>query len=183
MAEDAKAPSGAQPDPQAGGEAQRARGLAMPIAVRAQYIKDLSFESPNTPQVLTQMTQAPAVTVNVDIRVQKLQETDFEVVLQMEATAKIGEDTAFLVELAYGGVFHVGEVAPEHLRPLLLIECPRLLFPFARAIIANVTRDAGMPPMMISPIDFVDLYRKQLQREAGEAKPAGNGGAEEAKPN
>jgi preprotein translocase subunit SecB len=131
-----------------------------PITVGAQYIKDLSFEAPSTPGVFSSMqSNAPDIQINVDVRANHLQDNTYEVVLYAHAQCKVGDTTAFILELTYGGLFEVN--APKkRLRPLLLIECPRLLFPFVRNIIADVSRDGGFPPLMLSPLDFVDMYRK-----------------------
>ncbi len=133
---------------------------APPVTVGAQYIKDLSFEAPSTPGVFSMMqSNAPDIQINVDVRANHLQDNTYEVVLYAHAQCKVGDTTAFILELTYGGLFGVN--APEeHLRPLLLIECPRLLFPFVRNIIADASRDGGFPPLMLSPLDFVEMYRK-----------------------
>ncbi len=141
------------------------------IAVNVQFVKDLSFENPNAPQSLIQQT-APSVDVRVDVGARQLGPNVFEVQLTLNATAKHEDNVAFIVELTYGGVFTVN-VPQEHLSPVLLIECPRLLFPFARAIVADAVRDGGFPPLMIQPIDFVDLFRRRAaaaeQEAAGQA--------------
>jgi preprotein translocase subunit SecB len=133
-----------------------------PLIINMQYVKDLSFENPNAPQSLVPSAGSPAVEIAVDVAVTPLDDQVFEVVLSMTSTAKHGDKPAFLIEIAYAGVFSVNGVPEEHLRPILLIEAPRLLFPFARAIVANVTREGGFPPLMIQPIDFVELYRRQI---------------------
>jgi len=139
---------------------------APPVAILAQYIKDLSFEAPSTPAVFSTMqNSAPDIQINVDVRANHLQEKTYEVVLFANAQCKAGDTTAFILELSYGGLFSIN-ASEEHLRPLLLIECPRLLFPFARNIIADVSRDGGFPPLMLSPLDFVEMYRKGMG-EAG----------------
>jgi preprotein translocase subunit SecB len=132
------------------------------LNVMGQYIKDFSFENPNAPQTLLPGQAAPQVSVGVDVRSQQVGETLYEVVLEMRCEAKIGENTAFLVDLSYAGLFTITGLAEEHIKPVLLIEAPRLLFPFARAIVADATRDGGYPPLMINPIDFTDLYRRQV---------------------
>ena len=141
--------------------AGQTRPTALPIVINAQYVKDFSFENPNAPQTLLPGQPAPQVSVGVDVRSQQVGETLYEVVLEMRCEAKIGENTAFLVELSYAGLFTITGLSDEHIKPVLLIEGPRLLFPFARAIIADATRDGGYPPLMINPIDFTDLYRRQ----------------------
>lgn len=159
---------------QAGGEARRPTML--PMTIHAQYIKDLSFENPNAPESLSGQQQAPSVSVNVDVQANQLGETDFEVVLSIRCEAKAEETVVFLADLAYGGVISLHGVPEQHLRPVVLIEGPRLLFPFARSIIANVSKDAGFPALMINPIDFADLYRRRFAAQAAEAT-GGNGSA------
>jgi preprotein translocase subunit SecB len=131
------------------------------LILNAQYIKDLSFENPRAPQSLIQQTTQPSVDINVDVKAQNLGPDVFEVVLTINATARIQEEPVFLVELAYGTVVTVKNTPQEMLAPLVLVETPRIVFPFARAIIANATRDGGFPPLMINPIDFSELLRRQ----------------------
>lgn len=139
-----------------------------PIQVNAQYIKDLSFEVPGAPAVFVELQNGqPEIAVQVNLNAQPLGENLFEVVLQMNIDAKLNGKPAFIAELAYGGVFTLN-VPEEHVQPMLLIECPRLLFPFARNIIADVTRDGGFPPMLLQPIDFVALFRQRLEEVEAE---------------
>ncbi len=134
-----------------------------PLIVNAQYIKDLSFEAPNTPNVFTQMQQGqPDITVNVDVQARALEAPIYEVVLNVRADCKAADTQAFLVELSYGGVFTLN-VPQENVHPVLLIECPRLLFPFARQIVSNATVSGGFLPLMLGPIDFVALYQRQME--------------------
>lgn len=148
-----------------------------PLIINNQYIKDLSFEAPAVPKIFEQIQSAtPDIGVNVNVQARPLDDTRFEVSLQTRAECKAGGAMAFLVELTYCGVFTVN-VAAEHLRPILLIECPRLLFPFARHIIANATRDGGFPPLLLGPIDFVSMYQRQMQERAAKS---GDGGADGA---
>lgn len=140
------------------------------LQVNAQYIKDLSFEVPGAPSIYGELASgSPEISVRVDLAAEPLQQNAFEVVLQLAIEAKIKDRTAFIVELSYGGVFSLN-VPEEHLQPMLLIECPRLLFPFARNIVADVTRDGGFPPMMLQPIDFVSLYRSRIEQMAQEQR-------------
>jgi preprotein translocase subunit SecB len=140
-----------------------------------QYIKDLSLEIPGAPQVFR--TQgAPEVAVNVDVGVQPAGNNDYEIVLRIDARGKSGDDPLFIVELAYGGLFRTeGEIPQDRLQALLMIEGPRMLFPFARNVVASITRDGGLPPLMISPIDFVQLFRNRIAHAQAEAA-AKNGG-------
>lgn len=161
MAEDAKA----APAP-AAVDANAPRPTIPPIKIAAQYVKDLSFENPNASQTLT-TRKAPQVAVNVDVRPNPLAENRFEVLLNIKGDAKIDDTQAFIVELSYGAVVEFdGDVKKEHQAPLLLIEAPRLMFPFARAVIAEAVRNGGFPPLLVQPIDFAELFRKQIQRLA-----------------
>jgi preprotein translocase subunit SecB len=130
------------------------------LIVNAQYVKDLSFESPRAPQTLLQPAMQPNVAVNVDVKARNLSTEAYEVVLTINASAKTGEETVFLVELAYGAVVTIRNVPEAMLPGIILVETPRIIFPFARAIIADATRDGGFPPLMINPIDFAELLRR-----------------------
>ena len=130
------------------------------LIVNAQYIKDLSFENPRAPHSLTQPTAAPAVEINVDVKAQNLNAETYEVVLTINATAKMANEALFLVELAYGAIVTAHNLPQEMLAAALLVETPRLMFPFARNIVADATRDGGFPPLMINPIDFTELLRR-----------------------
>jgi len=143
-----------------------------PIIVNAQYIKDLSFEAPKAPIIFSAMQkEEPDVNINVSVNFAELKDdiqTEnqiFEVVLGVEATCTVASDTAFLLELQYAGLFTVN-VGEQDRGPALLIECPRLLFPFARNILADVSRDGGFPPLMLGPLDFAGMYREQASATA-----------------
>lgn len=141
-----------------------------PIMVNGQYIKDLSFEAPNSPAVFGQMqSNQPDITVNVDVNGRNLQENLFEVVLEIRAECKVGETVAFIGELSYAGMFTLN-VPQEHLEPVLLIECPRLIFPFARNVMADMTRDGGFPPLMLTLVDFAAMYQRQLEERAAQGE-------------
>jgi preprotein translocase subunit SecB len=144
------------------------------IRVLAQYVKDLSFENPGVFSA-PQGSPAPEIELGIDVRVEPGPPKDsvFAVELRLSAKAKRQENVVFIVELIYVGVFQLQEAVREDMEPILLIECPRLLFPFARRIVADVTREGGHPPLMIDPIDFVGLYRQQRQHaEAQQSPPA-----------
>lgn len=134
-----------------------------PIQVLAQYVKDLSFENPNAPQTLMGGSPSPQIQVNVDVRTNKLTEERYEVILNLKADAKVEQKQAFLVELSYAALVGLNDVPKEHTAPALLVEVPRLLFPFARAVIAEATRNGGYPPMLVQPIDFAALFRRQME--------------------
>jgi len=133
---------------------------AQQLFVNAQYIKDLSFENPRAPQSLTQQAAAPAVEINVDVKATNLNPDTYEIVLSINANAKINGESLFIVELAYGAVVTARNLPQEMLPAALLVEIPRLMFPFARNIVADATRDGGFPPLMINPIDFTELLRR-----------------------
>jgi preprotein translocase subunit SecB len=131
------------------------------LIINAQYIKDLSFENPRAPQSLIQPTAQPEVAINVDVKARNLGPEVFEVVLTVNITARAQNEPVFIVELAYAAVVTVKNTPESMLPALILVETPRLIFPFARAIIADATRDGGFPPLMINPIDFAELLRRQ----------------------
>ena len=133
------------------------------IHVLGQYIKDLSFENPGAPRSLRPSEQAPKLDVNVNVNARPQSEAEFEVELKLEAKATRGSDTLFIAEVNYAGLFQIKNVAQEHVHPLILIECPRLLFPFARQIICDATQNCGFPPLMLDPIDFASAYMAQVE--------------------
>lgn len=141
------------------------------IAINAQFVKDISFEAPHVPQIFTELKSNPEINVNVDVQAGKIQDTVYQVDLKIKAEAKTEDKVAFLCEVEYGCIATV-QVPPEHIEPILLIEIPRLLFPFARNIIADLTRESGFPPLMINPIDFVGLYHKRLEELKKEKESA-----------
>lgn len=150
------------PRPQPSAAEQPSR---QPVSVNAQYIKDLSFEVPEAPAIFATMQEnSPDISINIDVRAQPLQERRYEVALHVHARCTVVAHTAFILELVYAGLFTVN-VPPEHLQPVLLIECPRLIFPFARNIIADTSRDGGFPPLMLGPVDFVAMYQNHLSRK------------------
>jgi preprotein translocase subunit SecB len=145
------------------GEDQDLRQAA-PLHFSLQYIKDLSFENPRAPEVY-QNFQEPDVNINVNVGARNLAERVFEVILQISIDARANDQTTFLIELEYAGIAHVAaNVDAEAVQPLVLIEGPRLLFPFARTIIANMTRDAAYPLLLLAQMDFVTMYREGLQK-------------------
>ena len=129
--------------------------------VNVQYVKDLSFENPRAPQSLLQPAVQPEVAINVDVKARNLNPEAYEVVLTINVNANAQGEPVFLVELAYAAVVTVRNASEQMLAGLVLVETPRIMFPFARAIIANATRDGGFPPLLINPIDFADLLRRQ----------------------
>lgn len=139
------------------------------MQVLAQYVRDLSFENMVAQKGLQGGEVQPDIQVQVSLDARKRPaEHQYEVISKFRVTStnKNGAETLFLLELDYGGVFHVENVPEEQLHPFLLIECPRLLFPFVRRIISDVTRDGGFPPLNIDTVDFLGLYRMELARRA-----------------
>ena len=134
--------------------------VAPQLMVLAQYVKDLSFENPNAPQSLSQPAQ-PQINVTVNVTANPVSASDVEVSLRLEGKAETGGKVLFSVELLFAGVFRLQNVPEENVHPLLMIECPRLLFPFAREIMANAVRNGGFPPLLLDPIDFVTLYQQR----------------------
>ncbi|HEX3864277.1 MAG TPA: protein-export chaperone SecB [Stellaceae bacterium] len=142
------------------------QATAQQLIINAQYIKDLSFENPRAPHSLRQQAGAPAVDINVDVKAQSLGPENYEVLLTINASAKVGDEALFVVELAYGAIITVRNVPQEMLSAIVLVETPRLMFPFARNIVSETTRDGGFPPLMINPIDFGELLRRNTAAEA-----------------
>lgn len=151
----------------------------MLVAVITQYTKDLSFEVPGAPGIFALMqTSAPDINININVNAgpaQDNQDNMFEVALEIQAECKVNEQMAFILELDYAGLFNI-KVPDEHLQAILLIECPRLLFPFARNILADVSRDGGFPPLMLGPVDFAQMYRSKIEELARAS--GGNGGVD-----
>ena len=135
-----------------------------------QYTKDLSFENPNAPRSLGPQEKGPNIAIQVNVNAKQLAESDFEVNLVLEGSAGEGAETLFKFELDYAGVFRLRNIPADQMHPVVMIECPRLLFPFARQIIAEAVRNGGFPPLYIDPIDFHALY--QQNQAAQQNKPA-----------
>ena len=133
------------------------------VALLTQYVKDLSFENPRAPLGLQQGQPRPEIQIQVDVHTAPAGPDRHEVVIDINVEAKTDDGPVFLVELAYGGLFELVNIPADSLQLLLQVECPRLLFPFARRVVADATRDGGFPPLMIDPIDFLTLYRRRAQ--------------------
>ena len=143
------------------------------IFINAQYLKDLSFENPNPLEALKD-TDKPEIKVNVNTIVKKLPDNAFEVTLDIKTEGKKKDKVSFIAEVSYAGIFTLNKVPTEHEKPFLLIEAPRMLFPFARNILAETTRDGGYPPLMLNPIDFAALYRQQMAEKEKQEKEKKN---------
>ncbi|MBZ9672226.1 protein-export chaperone SecB [Mesorhizobium sp. ESP7-2] len=135
------------------------------LNVLAQYVKDLSFESPGAPNSLRGRDKAPGIAINVNVNANPLSDKQFDVNLTLNAKASFDQEVLFNVELVYGGVFAISGFPQEHMLPILFIECPRLLFPFARQIIAEATRNGGFPPLMLDPIDFAQMFQQKIAED------------------
>jgi preprotein translocase subunit SecB len=159
---------------------------AQPLVLNIQYTKDLSFEVPNAPTIYTVLRAAPLVNINLDVQVRRIEEnqTVFEVTLAVRAEATMPPATAngateekptivFIADLSYSGIFTLNGIPENQQEPILLVECPRLIFPFARNILADVTRDGGFPPVMLGPVDFVGLWQTR-RAQAAAAMPMAN---------
>jgi preprotein translocase subunit SecB len=142
------------------------------LIINAQYIKDLSFENPRAPQSLMQQAAPPSVEINIDVKAQSIGPDAYEVVLTLKASANVQNETLFLVELSYGAIATIRNVPQELMPQVVLVETPRLMFPFARNIIAETTRDGGFPPLMINPVDFAELLRRNQAASGADTIPS-----------
>ena len=144
------------------------------LNVLAQYTKDLSFENPNAPSSLAPQQQQPAINIQINVSANNIAENEFEVTLSVEGKAENAGKVLFSFDLAFGGIFRLQNVPQESLHPVVMIECPRLLFPFSREIVAAAVRNGGFPPLLLDPVDFVALYRQKLAQQSaqGTAAPA-----------
>ncbi|MGH7155224.1 MAG: protein-export chaperone SecB [Acetobacteraceae bacterium] len=166
------------PSPQPGGQQRQP-----PLVVNVQYVKDLSFEVPGAPQIFSQLHAQPQVNINLDVQARRVQEGQnvYEVSLLIRAEAHeapagqgngqspAAPNVVFVAELTYSGVFTLSGLPDNAVEPVLLVECPRILFPFARNLLADVTREGGFPPVLLQPIDFVALWQA---RRAQQGQPA-----------
>lgn len=155
--------------PEPGGEPQ--------VSILAQYIKDLSVENPSSPQVFQWQVQ-PSVDVQFNINVEKVADEVHEVALKIDVTARSENGVHFVVDLSYAGLFGIRNAPEEALPPFLLVEAPRLIFPFARQVIADAVSNTGFPPLLLDPIDFTAAYMAQLQaaqQQGGESGGDGSG--------
>ncbi len=137
---------------------------SVPLYFTLQFIKDLSFENPRSPEIYNNF-QEPEVSINVNVGARNISGRSFEVTLRLSVDARAGGETTFLIELEYCGIAQVSaDVEEANVQPLVLIEGPRMLFPFARAIVANLTRDAAYPLLLLGQMDFVEMYRNGIQQ-------------------
>tara|TARA_B100000686_G_C16754594_1_gene954640 strand:+ start:778 stop:1272 length:495 start_codon:yes stop_codon:yes gene_type:complete len=145
--------------------AEEKSSAAPRLSLRAQYVKDLSFESPNSPSSLRSEQSQPEINVTVDVEAQALDKANYEIGLRITANATRGEITLFVVELQYSAVFLIKNFPSQFLDSVCMIECPRIMFPFARRIIAETTREGGFTPLLLDPIDFAVLYEQRRSKQ------------------
>lgn len=147
--------------------------VAPRFQITGQYVKDISYENPGAPGNLS-LEEKPAINVNIDLGAQKLSEEQFEVAIKINASAEVKDKKLFVIELVYAGVFHIAGVPADRLEAILFVDCPFVLFPYARRVVSDLTRDGGFPPLLLDPIDFFHLYRRRLeiqqQQQAGKTE-------------
>jgi len=146
-------------------KSKNGNGEKRELLVHTQYVKDLSFENPNAPKVLLDPAGQPDVEITVNVGAKLIGENQYEVTLNLSAKANNKETVLFLVDITYAGIMTPKGVSEEEVNPLIMIEGPRLLFPFARAIVSEATRDGGFLPLNIQPVDFVSVYQHNIQRQ------------------
>lgn len=170
----------ADQEPATGGNGSGQNGDAPQVTILAQYIKDLSVENPSAPQVYQWQVQ-PTLDVQFNINVQTAADEVHEVSLKIDVTARSDNGVHFVVDLSYAGLFGVRNVPAEALQPFLLIEAPRLIFPYARQIVSEAVSNSGFPPLLLDPIDFTSAYMAQLQvqQQSDEGSPAPEAAEEE----
>ena len=156
-------------NPVVGDQGATAPGGQAQLIVNGQFVKDLSFENANILRMMQASGQQPDVSIDLGVDVQGIAEDSYEVSLQIHVETKRDGVTGFIVELTYAGLFTLKGWEADQIEPLLFIEGPKLLFPFARMIISNLTRDGGHPALNLNPIDFAQLYRRRLQQQAAQA--------------
>ncbi len=139
------------------------------MKILGQYLKDLSFENPNAPQSLGMQQNQPEINISVNVNARALSENDYEIELQLEAKAMHENNVVFDAELLYCGVFRLENIPEDAMHPIILVECPRMIFPFARQILADATRNGGFPPLMLDPIDFAAMYQQRMAAGEGPA--------------
>ena len=156
-----------------GGQPAAADANAAPqLNVVAQYIKDFSFENPNAPKSMAGGQEPPQINIQINVNATPIADKDIEVLLQLNGKAETSAGLMFSFELTFGGIFRIQNVPQESMNAVVLIECPRLLFPFAREIIATTVRNGGVPPLLLDPVDFVALYRQKMaQMQPAAAEP------------
>ena len=147
-------------------QAPDGNGAAPSLNVLAQYVKDFSFENPNAPESLAAGPKNPQIQIQINVNAKKVGEAEYEVELDLGAEAVEDDKVVFKVELVYAGMMRIQNVPEQNLQAIVLVECPRILFPFARQIIAEATRNGGYPPLLLEPIDFMALFQQKAAKEA-----------------
>ena len=167
----------ADQQPTTGGNGSGTPETDAQVSILAQYIKDLSVENPSSPAVFQWQVQ-PTLDVQFSINVEKIADDVHEIILKIEVTARSENGVHFVVDLSYGGLFGLRNIPDEALQPFLLIEAPRLIFPFARQIVAEAVINTGFPPLLLDPIDFASAYVAQVQAQQGAAGEGDGGGGQ-----
>jgi preprotein translocase subunit SecB len=161
-------------DPTETGNSNPAAGPPLQVRVVGQYIKDLSFENPNVRKLIDGPGEKPTLRVEVNVNATKMTERAFESVIEFKAQASNQAGVIYDLELTYAGLFEIQSIPEQALEPFLLINCPALLFPFLRRLVADLTREGGFPPLLLDPIDFAGLFMQKKQQGAQGLKPAVN---------
>jgi preprotein translocase subunit SecB len=161
-------------DPTDTGNGNPAAGPPLQVRVVGQYIKDLSFENPNVRKLIDGPGEKPTLRVEVNVNATKMTERAFESVIEFKAQASNQAGVIYDLELTYAGLFEIQSIPEQALEPFLLINCPALLFPFLRRLVADLTREGGFPPLLLDPIDFAGLFMQKKQQGAQGLKPAVN---------
>lgn len=150
-----------------GDEAGQDGESGIPLNITHQYTKDLSFENPSSPGLFINASiEPPNIDINVGVETQALGSNTYEVALHVRVNATAGSTTLFIAEIAYAAIAEIGEVPKEHLHPLIVIEVPRMIFPFARSILSGMISEGGFPPVLLSPVDFVEMYRQTAEKSS-----------------
>lgn len=146
---------------------------SIPVMIHTQYIKDMSFENPLAPNSLRAGKTSPEMDIDISMESNPIEDKDiknlFEVVLNLSATAKHGEEVAFIAEISYGVTVSLGDLPEDQHHPFLLIEVPRQAFPFARQILGTITQQGGYPPLLLNPVDFQAMYMQRFAKKAENA--------------
>lgn len=164
-----KSPVTISPQPVSPGAPLPQAGPTPQLKILGQYLKDLSFENPNAPQSLGTQPSPPEIGISVNVNARTIAATDYEVEIHLEAKASMAGKIVFAADMLYAGVFRLENIPQEALHPVVLVECPRMLFPFARQILADATRNGGFPPLMLDPIDFAGMYQKRVAQGQAQA--------------
>jgi len=155
-----------------GAEGQAATGAAPSMKILGQYLKDLSFENPNAPASLATQGEPPEINISVNVNAKNLAPTDYEVELHLEAKASRKDEPVFVADMLYAGIFRLENIPQEALSAIILVECPRMIFPFARVILADATRNGGFPPLMLDPIDFAGMFQRRMAEQQAQQASA-----------